>query len=124
MDNKNCLGIWMDHSVANLMVYNNLSSEHKIESEFTHHTKMEALHQSESGMHQKEQQLLEAYYKEIGEEIIKYDKVLLFGPTDAKNELHNFLLKDRHFNEIEFDILNADKMTKNEKIAFVENHFI
>ena len=76
---------------------------------------MEALHHSESGMHHKEQQLQEAYYKNIGEDILKYDKVLLFGPTEAKNELHNYLRKNHHFDKIQFDLINSDNMTENEQ---------
>lgn len=65
----------------------------------------------------------EAYYKEIADEILNYTHVLLFGPTNAKVELHNYLNKDLHFKDITIDIATADKMTDNEKNAFVENHF-
>jgi stalled ribosome rescue protein Dom34 len=123
MEVSNRLGIWMDHSTANLMAYNDLINGHTIELAFTYSNKMAALHHSESGMHHKEQQLQEAYYKQIGAEILKYDSVLLFGPTKAKNELHNYLKKDQHFNEIQFEIQNVDRMTKNEQRAFVKNHF-
>ena len=65
----------------------------------------------------------ESYYKEIGVEILKYDHVLLFGPTNAKTELHNYLGKDLHFKDIIIDIEAADKMSDNEKHAFVLDHF-
>lgn len=42
---------------------------------------------------------------------------------NAKNELHNFLNKDLHFKDIKIDIESADKMTDNEKDAFMQNHF-
>lgn len=122
METKNNLGIWMDHSTANLIDINsniNLS----INSEFTFNTKEEALSRSESLMHNKRQQMHEAYYKEISDEILKYNHVLLFGPTNAKVELHNYLNKDLHFKDINIDIKPADKMTNNEKDAFVKNHF-
>jgi len=38
-------------------------------------------------MHNKRQQLHEVYYKEIADVILKYNNVLLFGPTNAKTEL-------------------------------------
>ncbi len=65
----------------------------------------------------------EAYYKEISDEILKYDQVLLFGPTNAKSELHNFLNKDLHFKNIKIDVESADKMTDHQKNAFVKNYF-
>lgn len=120
---KNNLGIWMDHSTADLIDSNSKNNNHSIVSEFTFGTKEEALNKSESLMHNKRQQLQEAYYKKIGVEILKYDNVLLFGPTNAKVELHNYLNKDLHFKDIMIGIESADKMTDNEKNAFVKNHF-
>ncbi|MCF8239050.1 MAG: hypothetical protein K9I85_12890 [Saprospiraceae bacterium] len=119
---NNNLGIWMDHSTAHLIDMAT-NSDHAIHSEFTSNTKEEALDKSESLMHNKRQQMHEAFYKEIGVEILKYNHVLLFGPTNAKVELYNYLDKDLHFKDIKFDIESADKMTANEKIAFVKNHF-
>jgi stalled ribosome rescue protein Dom34 len=123
MHTKKYLGIWMDHSTANLIALKGAIKSHTIESEFTHDTKVDALHRSENLMHNKEQQLHEAYYKGIAAEILKYDHVLLFGPTNAKSELHNYLNKDLHFKDIKIDIESADKMTDNEQSAFVRNHF-
>ena len=70
-------------------------------------------------MHNKRQQM----HEKIGGEILKYNHILLFGPTNAKVELHNYLNKDMHFKDIKIDIESADKMTDNEKDAFVKNHF-
>jgi stalled ribosome rescue protein Dom34 len=74
-------------------------------------------------MHNKRQQMNEAFYKEIADEVLKYDHVLLFGPTNAKSELHNYLSKDLHFKDIKIDVETADNITDNEKIAFVKSHF-
>lgn len=114
----------MDHSIANLIDLHAGNKEHVIRSEFTFNTKEEALKKSEKHMHYKEQQMHEAYYKDLGDVILEYDHVLLFGPTDAKTELHNYLNKDLHFKNIRIDVESADKMTDNEKAVFVKNHFI
>ncbi len=74
-------------------------------------------------MHNKRQQMHEAFYKEIAGQILRYDHVLLFGPTNAKTELHNYMNKDLHFKDINIDVESADKMTNNEKDAFVKKHF-
>ena len=123
MKTNNNLGIWMDHSAANLIDINSKNVCRSIVSKFTSETKVEALNTSESLMHNKRQQMHEAYYNEIADEIIKYNHVLLFGPTNAKVELHNYLKKDLHFKKIKIDIEPTDKMTDNEKDAFVKNHF-
>lgn len=123
MKTQKNLGIWMDHSAANLIDLYDAKNNHSIASKFTHSTNKEALNKGESHMHNKEQQMDETYYKEIAAEILKYDNVLLFGPTNAKSELHNYLKKDLHFKDIKIDIESADKMTDNEKDAYVKNHF-
>jgi hypothetical protein len=123
METNNRLGIWMDHATANLIAYKDVLEGNTVDLVFTHSKNMASPSHGESGMNQKEHHLQEAYYKKIGAEILRYDNVLLFGPTDAKNELHNYLLKDHHFNEIIFKIKKADKMSANEQRAFVKNYF-
>ncbi len=123
MKTQKSLGIWMDHSEANIIDIHEKANNHSIDSKFTFDSKEEALKKSEILMHNKEQQMHEAYYKKIGAEVLKYDHVLLFGPTNAKTELYNFLEKDSHFKDIKIDVESADKMSENEKSAFVRNHF-
>ncbi len=55
-----------------------------IMSAFTHTERQYSLCKSEKGMHLKEQQQQFAYYKKLSAAIINYEKVLLFGPTNAK----------------------------------------
>lgn len=118
--NKN-LGIWMDHSAAHLI---NLKDDIKtINSDFDFDVQEEAIHKSENLMHNKRQQMQEAFYKDIAAEILKYEHVVLFGPTNARVELHNYLEKDSHFNDIKICVEPADKMTDNQKVTFVKNHF-
>lgn len=117
------LGIWMDHSTANLIDLDSKKKTQSILSNFTNDTKEEALNRSESLMHNKRQQMNEAYYREIADKILKYNSVLLFGPTNANIELHNFLNKDLHFKNIDIEVASADKMTNNQQVAFVKQHF-
>ncbi|MFT5754004.1 MAG: stalled ribosome rescue protein Dom34 [Flavobacterium sp.] len=123
METKKSLGIWMDHATANLIDLNSNNKIHDVLSKFTYEVQDEAIRKSERGMHNKRQQLQEAYYKEIADSILNYNHVLLFGPTNAKTELHNYLNEDMHFKNIQIDIESADKMTDNEKDAFVKKHF-
>ena len=122
MDTKKNLGIWMDHSIANLFDLKTKKRQ-SIKSEFTFKTKEDALKRSENLMHNKEQQMHEAFYKKITNEILKYDNILLFGPTNAKVELHNYLDQDLHFKDIKIMVESSDKLTDNEKDAFMKVHF-
>lgn len=118
------LGIWMDHSNAYAMTFVNDSIiTETIESEFTSDDREEAISKSESLMHNKEQQKQGSYYKRIGDVIKNYEKVLLFGPTNAKSELANLLKEDHHFDAIEIEVKPADKMTENQMHSFVKSYF-
>jgi stalled ribosome rescue protein Dom34 len=123
MKTQKNLGIWMDHSTANFIDLNSEKNSKSIDSKFTTDTKEEVLSRSEFTMHNKEEQMTEAFYKKISEKILKYNHVLLFGPTNAKTELQNYLDKDLHFKDIQIDVEAADKMTDNQLDAFVRNHF-
>jgi stalled ribosome rescue protein Dom34 len=122
MKTQKNLGIWMDHSTANLIDLT--SNKHsQILSEFTFDTKEEALSRSENVMHNKRQQMQEAYYKNIADAILKFDHVLLFGPTNAKTELHNYVNTNLRFKDIKIEVKSADKMTDNQQEAFVKKYF-
>jgi len=118
------LGIWMDHSNAHLMEFENAASGSKtIASPFTHEVKQDTLEKGEKAMHHKEQHEQGAYYKQLGEVIKNYEEVLLFGPTDAKTELLNVLKTDHHFDKIKIEVKQADKMSENQQHAFVREYF-
>lgn len=117
------LGVWMDHSTAHLIDVNAEKKQQSIHSTFDVSAREEALNRSEKLMHNKEQQMHEAYYEQIGNEILKYNHVLLFGPTHAKTELFNYLTQNSHFKDIQIDVEAADKMSDNEQVAFVKKHF-
>ena len=123
MGTQKKLGIWMDHQTANLIDLETQEIAHTILSDFDYDSKIEALQRSENIMHNKQQQLHESFYKEIGAEILKYDHVLLFGPTNAKSELHNYLKDESKYKDIKFDIESADNISDNQKVALVKGHF-
>ena len=118
------LGIWRDHSSANLMELTIDPIETKtIESKFTHQAKEQSQSKSENLMHNKEQHQQSEYYNKLGEVIKNYEAVILFGPTDAKVELFNTLKADHHFEKIKIEIKQTDKMTENQQHAFVREYF-
>jgi hypothetical protein len=125
MTDKKYLGIWMDHSVAHFIEYSNYSTP--IENEditLTQEEKNTVASDSESTIHNKENQKQGEFYKKLADVIKDYDEVLLFGPTDAKAELHNLLKEDHHFDDIKIEVKSADHLTQNQEVAFVKAHFI
>ena len=77
----------------------------------------------ERHMHNKEQHGQAGYYKQLADVMKNYEEVLLFGPTDAKTELFNFIKTDKAFSTIKIEIKQADKMTENQQHAFVREYF-
>ena len=118
------LGIWMDHSSAHLMEFTtDPIKTTTLLSDFTHQDKMNSLGRSENQMHNKEQHLNLEYYKKLGEVIKNYQEVILFGPTDAKVELHNLLAANHLFLKVRIAVKQTDKMTENQQHAFVRDYF-
>ena len=114
----------MDHSEAHLIAQDGDSLGITIiKSDFSHHDKQETLKRSENTMHHKEQHLQAEFYKKISQEILKYDDVIVFGPTNAKSELSNILEENALFDKIKIDVKQTDKMTENQELAFVRDYF-
>lgn len=124
MKTEKKIGICLDHSQAHFVNYHSESEKQElIESDFTHFEKEKSLSKSENGMHNKEQQELGTFFKKIAKVIMNYDDVLLFGPTDAKVELFNYLRSEHKYDKIKIEVKDADKMSDSQQIEFVKNHF-
>lgn len=122
MKTKRILGIWMDHSVAQLSEYSNGNFMTEIiESKPKLQVKEEDLYyKDESHALNKERSQLATYYKKLSDAILNFDEVVLFGPTEAKNELINSM-KDNHlFEKVKIVVKPADKMTESEQHQFLK----
>ena len=124
MKNLKQLGIYMDHSSAFLLeLTNGLIIQNNIASESTHEEKEISLQKNERLMHNKEQQQQSKYYENISDQIRNFQEVILFGPTDAKNELFNLLKDDHLFSNIKIVLKDTDAMTEIQKHTFVKEYF-
>jgi stalled ribosome rescue protein Dom34 len=118
------IGIWMDHSNAYLIEFSSEVKETKnISSDFTFQDREETLQRSESEMHNKEQQKQTSFYKNLAAIIKNFDEVILFGPTNAKVELFNFLKENHKYDTLKIDVKNTDKMNDREQHQFVHDYF-
>ena len=118
------LGIWMDHSIAHLIkLTNGTVEENTTESQPEVQGEVQIVYKDESHSLNKEQGRLSFYYKELGDAILEYEDVILFGPTDAKNELMNVLKENHLFDKIKIEVKSADKMTETERTIFVKEYF-
>ena len=118
------VGIWLDHVNAYVIEFPTIGHpQTKVTSEFTHIQKTAAMGKSEKLMHNKEHQKLASYFRKITHIIKNYDCVVLFGPTDAGVELLNLISEDPQFANLKIELKHADKMTDNQRYAFVRKHF-
>jgi stalled ribosome rescue protein Dom34 len=118
------LGIWMDNASAHIIDFLDItSSKNVVESKFTHQEREHSLSKNENLMHNKEQHQQADYYKKLGEVILRYNHVILFGPTNAKSELCNSLKENHLFDNIKIHVEQSDKMTETEMQAFTQNYF-
>jgi hypothetical protein len=124
MIKRKCLGVWMDHSNAFLMeLKNDTIVQNNVVSEFTYKEKEYSFNMHEKLINKKEQYRQSGYFKKLGDIIKEYNEVVLFGPTEAKDELLNLLEADQLFDSIKIDVINSDKMTENQMHAFVREYF-
>lgn len=124
MNTEKKLGIWMSNSKAILMeLANDTIIEKIVTLDFTKEEKGHSQEKGEQFLHNKEQAHQSAYYKKIGELIRNYKHVFLFGPGNAKSELHNLLKKDHLFENIKVDTKNADQMNTEQMHDFVRTFF-
>jgi hypothetical protein len=118
------LGVWMDHSKAILIeLYDHklFSKEIVIKQTPLETTNVDTHEVMEHSKEQSHNQSV--FFKEISDSIRNYRNVLLFGPTDAKNELFNLLKADHNFTDTIIELKSTDKMTTVEKQEFVVQYF-
>jgi hypothetical protein len=124
MKNIKRLGIWMDHSDAFLMeLTNDMILTSRVFSDLSNQETEFDIYKGEKLINKKERHLQLFYYRKLGEIIKKYQEVVLFGPTDAKNELLNLLKVDHLYEDIKIETTNSDKMTENQMQIFVREYF-
>lgn len=95
-----------------------------VESQSTLMDEANYLRKDEGLMHNIEHYQRSDYFNRLGSVIKDYNEVVLFGPTDAKSEFHNFLKDDHHFDKIRIEVKPADKMTENQRQAYVKKYSI
>ena len=124
MDTKKRMGIWMDHSGAQLLEFSGDAKPMiKIPLNVQLHPEEGDNYDDESKMLHKEKNSLASFYKKIVPVIRDFDELLLFGPTNAKSEFHNFLRKDAYFDQMKITTMTTDKLSGEQKHHFVTDFF-
>lgn len=130
------IGVWLDHKQAHFIdisktlaivetAFSDQESqpryrgEHGIGTLLGHHRSTN----NEHHIHNRRENTIAQYYEMIIELLKQYDSIFLFGPTNAKYELHNRLLKDKHFDTKVVVVKPAGYLTEQQMITEVKAHF-
>ena len=115
------LAIYIDNSNAFLMeLINKMIVSRNIEFEFKEKGKNFPKKDDEKAHNQIKHHLPSAYYLEICDIIRNYNRVVLFGPNEAKNELFSLLEFDHSFDTIKIKNENSEAMSEPEMHKFVK----
>ena len=130
------IGVWLDHRQAHfidvskgLAIVETAFSDQESQPRYRGEHGIGTLlgdHRStnnEHHIHNRRENIIAQYYEMIIELLKQYDSILLFGPTSAKYELHNRLLKDKHFDTKVVVVKPAGHLTEQQMIAEVKAHF-
>ena len=124
MKTTKTLGIYLDYTNAFFMeLINTMIVSRNIKFEVNE--KKDKLPESivdEIQIHNKHH-LPSAYYLEISDIIRNYNRVVLFGPNEAKNELFNLLEFDHSFDTIKIQNENSESMTEVQMHDFVKEFY-
>jgi len=119
------LGIYIDYTKAFLMEFENkkIVSRNIEFEEKGNGVDIPENKQAFFGSGNQEHHLQSGYYLEISDIIRNYDQVVLFGPSNFKNELFKLLEFDHDFDNIKIQNVNTDKMTDLQYHSFVTEYY-
>lgn len=130
------IGIWLDHSQAYFFHPDERKEEmESVDSQIVGNER-ERGHgadgirlggyrstNNEHHKHQREQNELHIYYKELIHQLHDYDEIYLFGSGTARNELYNLMKEDAHFKAKKIHVAAADHLSENQMREQVNNYF-
>ena len=113
----------MDHTSAQMIEFNGIGEDpNVIESAFNSEPG-DSLGKSDHAKQNKNELRQSAYYKKLGDVILEYNEVVLFGPAKGKSELLKILKRNERFADIKIVVKAADTMSENEQLTFVYDYF-
>lgn len=133
---KSQIGIWLDHAEAHFLhPAAPIETEETIESEYNSRERNAGegadgiqlggyrSTNNEHHKHQREQNALHQYYKDLQHKLIDYDEIFIFGPGQARSELYNLMKENQHFAGKQIQTATSDHLTEAQMKDKVNSHF-
>ncbi len=129
--------VWLDHSTAHIIGFENGESFliETIESPYDRKPRVEGegsdvtrfgnayVSNNEDRKHNRLQNELDAYFKELEGKLKDYTEILLYGPTNAKDQLRNRLSENKAFADRSIAVESVGTLTQNQIMAFVRDFY-
>ena len=129
-------GVWLDHSQAHFIdvskgpaivvtIYSDKESQVRFSGEEGTGTRLgnNRSTNSEHHKHNRQQDIMQEYYRVLADRLKNFDDIFLFGSTTAKDELYNKLKADKQFADKTINVRPADHLTENQMVAEVKKFF-
>ena len=118
------IAVWIDHREAILVFFTDahLLREEEIFSEVGPHTRGGGWSQKRIEAHR--HTLLDHFYAEIVENLAGADEIIIYGPGQAKYELHQHINSNKALSQHVVDLVTTDKLSEHELIHMAVNDLI
>jgi hypothetical protein len=131
------IAVWMDYSQAKLITFENeVAKTEDIDSQVETHVRVEGegsqvssfgagnFTNNENRNNNRHKNEVANYFKVLSGKLHTYDEILLFGPTNAKDQFKNILINDKAFAKKSIILKVTDKLTENQVVAFAREHMV
>jgi len=127
------IGVWMDYTQAKLIepgkpasdirvIESPVEGRVRIEGEGSDGTQLGGYRSTDNEVHKhnKEQNEIHLYYKQLADVLQPFEKILICGPGPARKEFHNYLVDEKRFHGKRILSLQEDKLSDNQLAAYVK----
>ena len=119
------LGIWIDYSFANLFEFSLIGEPStSLISKLVRKEEEPNTLANRNELHYAKKNLQNAFYEQLLEKIIAYDRVVLFGDSEAKIDFFQLLSSNRHYDRIIVELKHVDSLTEFQQQEFVSAFFL
>lgn len=105
------MGLWIDHKLAVIVTMKDPDQTPETVTVKAHHSQNKETASE-----------IKHFFDDVLKKLEHAESVLIFGPGEAKDELHK-LFKSQHHTAQIVGIESADKLTENQVVAKVRDHY-
>lgn len=129
------VGVWIDQREANIInleneaiqkktIYSDIETRVRVEGEKKQFGRFgDQYLVDEKGKQNRLEHQMQKYLQRVMDELKSADQIMLFGPAQTKDRLHKLIIENRNMANKMDSILVSEKMSDNQKIAYVKKFY-